>query len=202
MKKQLPPDPIRLLPVAFLLLLATAFNGYAQQHRAVQGRIISADDNQGFPGVNIVVKGTTSGTVTDVDGRYRVEVTTDDAVLVVTSIGYATQEIVVGNRSTIDVTLEPDVKSLSEVVVIGYGTAKKSDITGSVASVGAEQIQAFPVQNVTQALQGRAAGVDVNIGNFRPGEAPTMTCAATGRLKPATIRSMCSTAFPSHRDRA
>jgi len=185
MKRILLPNPVRLLPAAIMLLLTAALGSYARvpQQRTIQGRIVSAEDNQGFPGVNVVVKGTTNGTVTDVDGRYSVEIPSDDAILVFSSIGYATQELVAGKRSTIDLALEPDVKSLSEVVVIGYGTAKKSDITGSVASVGAEQIQAFPVQNVTQALQGRAAGVDVNIGNFRPGEAPTIRVRGNRSLK-------------------
>jgi len=177
---------MRTLYLTYVLFVAIAFHGIAAtslQNRTVQGRIISADDGQGFPGVNVIVKGTTRGTVTDVEGRYTIEVPSGDVVLIFSSIGYASKEVAVGSQSTLDVSLDPDVTSLSEVVVIGYGSQKKSDITGSVVSVGAEQIQAFPVQNVTQALQGRAAGVDVNLGNFRPGEAPTIRVRGNRSLK-------------------
>lgn len=144
------------------------------QQRTVSGRVISADDGSGFPGVNIVVKGTSIGTVTDSNGDFSVEVSSPESVLVFSSIGYATREIPVGTQSSINVTLEVDVTALSEVVVIGYGTVKKSDVTGALSSVSSEQLKAVPVQSISQALQGRAAGVDIAQSSFRPGDNPTI----------------------------
>ncbi|HYC86628.1 MAG TPA: TonB-dependent receptor [Chryseosolibacter sp.] len=144
------------------------------QQRTVKGRVTSADDGQGFPGVNIIIQGTTVGTVTDNDGNFSLEVNDANAVLVFTSIGYKTTEIPVAGQTTINLAMEPDVTSLAEVVVVGYGTVKKSDITGALSSVTSEQLRAVPVQSISQALQGRAAGVDVAQSSFRPGDNPTI----------------------------
>jgi TonB-dependent starch-binding outer membrane protein SusC len=140
--------------------------------QAVKGRVVSADDGQGFPGVNIIVKGTSIGTVTDTDGYYSLSVPSNESVLVFTSIGYRTTEIPVAGQSEINLSMDVDVTSLSEVVVVGYGTVKKSDVTGALSSVTSEQLRAVPVQSISQSLQGRAAGVDVAQGSFRPGDNP------------------------------
>jgi len=163
-KKLLP-----LLLVGIFLLQSTS--GWAQE-RTVTGRVVSQDDGIGFPGVNIVVKGTTIGTVTDSEGQFSLTVPSSESVLVFSSIGYANAEEVVGSRSTINVSMMADVTSLAEVVVVGYGTVKKSDVTGALSSVTSEQLMAVPVQSVSQALQGRAAGVDVVQSGFRPGDNP------------------------------
>jgi TonB-linked SusC/RagA family outer membrane protein len=143
------------------------------QDRTITGRIISSDDQQGFPGVNIIVKGSTKGTVSDADGNYSIEVPSTESILVFSAIGYATVEQPVGSQSVINITLEADVTSLSEVVVVGYGTVKKSDITGALSRVTAKTIEDRPVQNVLQALQGQAAGMNVS-SNMRPGELPNV----------------------------
>ena len=144
------------------------------QDRTVTGRVVSGDDGYAFPGVNIIVKGTTIGTVTDSNGDFSIAVPGADAVLVFSSIGYKTTEIAVGSQTTINLSIEPDVTSLSEVVVVGYGTVKKSDVTGALSSVSAEQLKAVPVQSISQALQGRAAGVDIAQNGARPGENPVI----------------------------
>lgn len=161
-----------LLSLPFQTLFAHVDDDF--QGRMVRGRVTTADDGMGFPGVNIIVKGTTDGTVTDSDGNYALQVTAADAVLVFSSIGYKTTEVAVEGRSTIDLVMEPDVTSLSEVVVVGYGTVRKSDVTGALSSVTAEQLTSVPVQSISQALQGRAAGVDVSQTSFRPGDNPTI----------------------------
>lgn len=158
-----------------------------QQERTVNGRITSADDQQGFPGVNIVVKGTTIGTVTDADGKYTIRVPSDESVLVFSAIGYATVERTVGSQSVLDVILEADITTLSEVVVVGYGTVKKSDVTGAISQVSSEQLRAMPAQNTFQALQGRAAGVDIS-SNVRPGE--------LGIIRVRGVRSLSATNEP------
>lgn len=140
---------------------------------SVTGRVTSEEDQQGLPGVNVVVKGTSAGTITDVNGNYAIDVPGSSAILVFSSVGYVSEEIEVGSKSVINLSLIPDITSLAEVVVIGYGSVKKSDVTGAIAQVTAEQIQEMPVQNTLQALQGRAAGIDVTSNN-RPGEVGTI----------------------------
>lgn len=138
------------------------------QERTVTGSVV-AEDGGPLPGVNVVVKGRNIGTVTDVAGNYNISIPDGSVTLVFSFIGYTVQEIVVGNQSTVNVTLSPSVETLSEVVVIGYGTVKKSDLTGSVSSIKAEELQAVPTTSFDQALQGRAAGVQVMQTSGQPG---------------------------------
>ncbi len=138
------------------------------QDKSISGKVTSME-GEALPGVNIIVKGTTAGTVTDVNGSYRIAVPDQDAVLVFSYVGYLSEEVAVNDQSVIDVVLAPNLESLSEVVVIGYGTAKKSDLTGAVTSVKAEELEAIPVTSFDQALQGRAAGVQVVQSTGAPG---------------------------------
>ena len=130
--------------------------------RAFQGvqvsGVVTDDTGSPVPGVNVVEKGTTNGTATDVDGRYSLLVGNADAVLVFSFIGYATQEVTVGGRSSIDITMAPDTQTLQEVVVVGYGEKKKATITGAVTSVKSEDILKSPVTNLSNALAGRLPG--------------------------------------------
>ncbi|WP_205499790.1 SusC/RagA family TonB-linked outer membrane protein [Rufibacter psychrotolerans] len=140
----------------------------------ITGRV-TGENGEGLAGVTVLVKGTTVATATDVNGNFSLNVPDGNVTLSVSYIGFMTQEVALNNRTTVNITLKSDTKALDEVVVIGYGTAQKSDVTGALASVSAEQIAQVPVQNITQALQGRAAGVDVAAGTFRPGETPAIT---------------------------
>ncbi len=156
------------------LLVAVAFlvsvGAYAQN--TVSGRVTSAEAGEGLPGVNVLLKGTSSGTVTDIDGNYSISADSE-GILVFSSIGYITQEIPVNNRSTINLQLETDVQSLSEVVVVGYGTQNKRDITGAISTVKAEELSNFKAApSLDQALQGQATGVQVSSTSGVPG-APT-----------------------------
>ena len=120
--------------------------------------VVTDDTGSPVPGVNVVEKGTTNGTATDVDGRYSLLVGSADAVLVFSFIGYATQEVTVGGRSSIDIAMAPDTQTLQEVVVVGYGEKKKATITGAVTSVKSEDILKAPVTNLSNALAGRLPG--------------------------------------------
>ncbi len=162
---------------AWLLLLTTMITSSVLatnhavpvlQQRVITGKVTTSN-NEDLPGVNIIIKGTTVGTVTDVSGSYSISVPNDDVVLVFSFIGFAEQEVTVGSRSVINIVLEPTVESLSEVVVIGYGEIKKSDLTGSVSSVKASELRAIPTTSFDQALQGRAAGVQVSQTSGQPG---------------------------------
>ncbi len=142
---------------------------YNKLIKTISGTITDAETNDPLPGVNILAKGTSTGTVTDVDGKYRLTVDDEVTTLIFSSIGYTSQEVEINGRSVIDINLAQDVQSLSEIVVIGYGTAKKSDLTGAVANVKSEELLDRQPINVTQALQGRIAGVDVYNNNAAPG---------------------------------
>ncbi|MEQ8580461.1 MAG: TonB-dependent receptor [Marinoscillum sp.] len=153
------------------LLLLALLIGYAStawSQTRVSG-VVTDDQNTAIPGVSILVQGTSTGTVTDFDGNYALEVQGSDAVLVFSSIGFHSQNVPVGTRSTINISMEPDVTSLEEVVVIGYGQVEKKDVTGAIASVESKDIvRANPVQ-AAKAIQGQAAGVIVTKQNSRPG---------------------------------
>ncbi|MEQ9440913.1 MAG: TonB-dependent receptor [Cyclobacteriaceae bacterium] len=148
----------------FCLLSITVF----AQERSVTGTVSTEEDGL-LPGVNILVKGTTQGTVTDIDGNYRINVSGEDAVLVFSAVGFTSEEVTVGNQSQIDMLMVPDIKSLSEVVVIGYGTQERRDLTGAVSSVDAEDFQNVSMTSVEQGLQGRVAGVNVVQQSGKPG---------------------------------
>jgi len=127
-------------------------------------------DNTGpLPGVNVVVQGTTNGTVTDFDGNYSIRVSEDATTLVFSYIGYTTQLISINGRSTIDLTMTEDAQALSEVVVVGYGTQRKADLTGAVGSIGASQIETKPITSPDQALAGTIAGVNITNRSGDPG---------------------------------
>ncbi|WP_209406279.1 TonB-dependent receptor [Pseudozobellia sp. WGM2] len=128
-----------------------------------------SDDQGPLPGVNIVEKGTTNGVTTDFDGNYTISNVASDGILVFSYVGYLTQELAVDGKETINVNLKADSQKLDEVVVVGYGTVRKSDLTGSVSSVDGEKLKEFPVTSIDQGIQGRAAGVQVSQTSAAPG---------------------------------
>jgi TonB-linked SusC/RagA family outer membrane protein len=144
------------------------------QDRVVTGSVTSADDGQPFPGVNIIVKGSSVGTVSDVNGKFSISVPSNESVLIFSAIGYSTTEIVVGSQSTVSVSLTVDVKTLSEVVVVGYGTQEKREITAAISSLGAEAISKIATTNALEGMKGQIAGVDVQQVNGRPGSSPAI----------------------------
>lgn len=152
-----------LIKSIFLQVLITSLSiGFTHATDTFQGRqvtgVVRDDAGSPVPGVNVIEKGTTNGTATDIDGRYSLMVNSDEATLVFSFIGYTTQEIVVGGRSTVDVSLAPDTQTLQEVVVVGYGEKKKETITGAVTSVKSADILKAPVTNLSNALAGRLPG--------------------------------------------
>jgi TonB-dependent starch-binding outer membrane protein SusC len=137
----------------------------AFSQRTITGKVIAGDDNTGLPGATVQIKGTDKGSITDENGVYALDLTADATTLVVSSVGYLTQELAVGASNTIDITLLADDKTLSEVVVTGYGTQSKRDITGAVATLEAAKLLNVPASNLGQALQGKIAGVTVGNDN-------------------------------------
>ena len=152
----------------FMLVLSSFMYVANAQQRNVQGMVT---DPNGEPiiGASVVVKGTTNGTITDFDGKFTLSNVPEKGIITITYIGYKGQDIPVAGKSTLKVTLAEDTKTLDEVVVVGYGTQKKSDVTGSMVSVGAKELKSRPTANVFEAMQGKAAGVDIRTSD-RPGE--------------------------------
>jgi TonB-dependent starch-binding outer membrane protein SusC len=142
--------------------------------KTITGTVTDGDTGDGLPGVNVLVKGSNTGTVTDVSGNYRLSVPDDATTLIFSSVGYSSQEIQINGRSVINVDMQPDVQALSEVVVVGYGTQQKSDLTGAVASVSGEDLENVPTARVDQILQGRAPGVQVTQVSGEPGAATSI----------------------------
>jgi len=169
-ESQFLPGRIAACGILFSLFLVTQLSA---QSNLVKGKVTSSDDGSTLPGVNVVIKGTTTGTTTGADGTYSIAASSDD-VLVFSFVGYASTEASVGQRTSIDVVLETDVTSLSEVVVVGYGSVKKTDLTGSVSLVDAKELTKVNTNNVTQMLQGRVAGVSI-VSDGQPGASPKVT---------------------------
>jgi len=160
----------KLLSVIILLVALTGLQPHIllAQGRTVSGKITQAEDKSALPGVNVIVKGTATGAISDADGSYSIAVP-DQAVLVFSFIGYTPQEVTVGAREVINVELTALVTELNQVVVTGYNTQQKRDIIGSIASVTPDKFKDIPVVGIDQALQGQAAGVQVTQSSGTPG---------------------------------
>ena len=151
------------------VLLLFLFLPVVLAQREVSGTVVDAEDGNPLIGVNVLLKGTATGAVTDLDGKYSLEVPDDQSIISFSYTGYTTQEVTVGSQSMIDVQLSPAATLLDQVVVIGYGTVKKADLTGAVSTVTADAYKDQPVTRLEEALQGRAAGVIVAKANGAPG---------------------------------
>lgn len=165
---------LSILLVFFLCTTAI----FAQE---ITGTVLSGDDNSTLPGVSVLVKGTSNGTITDMDGKFQISATAED-VLIFSFLGYTSQEIAVGTQTDLSVTLNIDNIGLDEVIVVGYGVQKKSDVTGSVATVDVERMAKMQVSTVDQALQGQVAGVSVTVNSGSPGSGSMIRIRGIGSL--------------------
>ncbi|HEY9560052.1 MAG TPA: TonB-dependent receptor [Anseongella sp.] len=155
----------KLLVLAFSMLLPAL--GKAQQ-QTVTGTVVSDETGEPLPGVSVTLKGDTRGTSTNADGNYSILVSSRNAILVFELLGFTPQGVNISGRSIINVTLMPDVRQLEEVVAIGYGTVRKSDLTGAVSSLKMEDIEGIPLNSIEQGIQGRIAGVQVTQSSAAP----------------------------------
>ncbi len=161
---------LRHMSSGFLLMCFLAIFSHSRaQTTTVSGTVVDVN-NEVLPGVNVVVKGTSKGTVTDIEGKYSLEALSATDTLLFTSVGYASQELVIGNQSTINISLQEDIQALSEIVVTGYATERKVDVTGAVAVVDLEPVKNTSSGNPMQALQGRVAGLFVEKNGTPTGE--------------------------------
>ena len=167
---------ISVLTFLGLLFISNAF----AQNITITGVVTDAADRSAIPAVSIQVKGTTSGTQTDASGRYSINAPSN-STLVFTYIGYTTREVPVNNQTSVDIALQSDVQNLEQVVVVGYGTQRKIDVTGSVSTVKGEDITKQASVNPVSSLQGRVAGVNIT-NNGAPGSSPQITIRGTGTI--------------------
>jgi TonB-linked SusC/RagA family outer membrane protein len=167
----------------FLICLLAQMAATAQQR--VSGRVTDAETGEGLIGVTVTLQGAAVGTVTDIEGRYALEVPDLNGALVFTYTGYVEQQIPLQGRSTLDVALSPQVETIGEIVVVGYGTQRKSDLTGAVGTVKTRDIERIPTASVDQALQGKIAGVYVVPASGRPGDGAVVRIRGTGTLNNA-----------------
>ncbi|MES2734083.1 MAG: TonB-dependent receptor plug domain-containing protein, partial [Bacteroidota bacterium] len=149
--------------------------------QVVVGKVTTAE-GEAIPGASVLLKGTTNGTATDANGNYKLSLPDGGGILVFSFIGFVSQEIALNNQTTINITLVSDVKALSEVVVVGYGTQQRKDLTGSISSVTAAQIEKVPVTTIDKALQGRSAGVQVTTDDGSPGASISVRIRGIGSI--------------------
>ncbi|MBL0744712.1 TonB-dependent receptor [Chryseolinea sp. Jin1] len=171
--------------------VASLTGNYYSSTQAVVEKIVSGtvtdETSQPLPGVNVLVKGSSQGTTTDSNGKFTLSVLDDNATLVFTFIGYVPQEVAVGSQSTFAIQLQPDVTSLSEVVVVGYGTQNRNDVTSSIASVSpSKDLKDMPVSNAAVALQGKVPGVVVQQTSGSPGSTPAIKVRGFGSISAGT----------------
>ena len=157
---------MRYILILHLILISAV--GARGQGTSVTGKVTD-EKGVGLPGVTVLLKGTTNGAATDATGNYSLNVPDGNGTLTVSYIGFKTQDVPIENRSSVNITLATDTKALEEVVVVGYGTQKKSDLTGAVTSVKSEELQERPAASLTQALAGRVPGANVSVNSGRPG---------------------------------
>ncbi|NMH86799.1 SusC/RagA family TonB-linked outer membrane protein [Flavivirga algicola] len=163
----------------FTLLLILLFTIHAfTQEKTIGGTVISSEDNMPIPGASVIVKGTIRGVSTDFDGRYSIEVNQGET-LEFSSLGFKTTSILIQNQTQVNVTLESDIATLEEVVVIGYGTQKKADLTGAITTIKSEDITRTPAGAAMQSLQGKVAGLQV-VSRGAPGTSPTVRVRGLG----------------------
>jgi TonB-dependent starch-binding outer membrane protein SusC len=163
--------------IILLLLFLLSISGFAQ-NLTVSGVVTSSEDNMPIPGVNVIIKGTSRGVSSDFDGNYSVQ-TVKGEILEFSSIGFKTKTITVDNQDIINVVLDVDIESLDEVVLVGYGTQRKADLTGSIVTIKSQDIEKTPTANVMQSLQGKVSGVQV-VSNGSPGDSPTVRLRGIG----------------------
>lgn len=165
-----------------LVVSLMCFSSLYSQEMFITGRITTTDTGESLPRANVLIKGTLRGTVSEIDGNYRIQIQPEDKILIFSYLGYESKEITIRNQTSIDVILEPVTTGLDEIVVIGYGTVRKSDLTGSVSSVRGKDLIKTSSTNPLQALQGKIAGVQIANSSGEPGADPIVRVRGVGTL--------------------
>ena len=170
------------LSILFLLLFGSVTLAQQNNQRIVTGTITDSNTGETLPGVNIIVDGTNTGTTSDIDGAFSLEVPGPEAVLIFSFVGYVREEIKIGNQNTLQVRLTPDLSDLEEFVVVGYGTMKKSSVTSAISKIENDKLDQIPAGRAETALVGRMAGVSISTSRNTPGSAPTIRIRGAGSI--------------------
>ena len=170
---------LKQISLVFILLISTIIS-YGQ--RTITGKVTDAKDGSPLIGASAIIKGTTIGTVTDIEGNYSIPINSDQDVISFQYVGYEDWEVVAGDQSVINVNLQPSMEQLEEVVVIGYGSVRKSDLTGAIAVVTADDLKKSNNTSLSQALQGKAAGVYITTNSGQPGSGVSIRVRGIGSI--------------------
>ncbi len=170
----------RKITLLFLFIAVGISMTYGQQ--VIKGTVSSAEDNQPLPGVNVVIKGTATGVITDLNGAYTIEISDETTALIFSFVGMVTQEMAINGQTEINIALETEVTGLDEVVVVGYGTTIKSDLTGSISNVSGQDLQQVPLNTFESALQGKTSGVLMTSTTGKLGEAFNIRVRGTNSI--------------------
>ena len=170
----------KLLAILTALFVLSGLTAVQAQNRMITGKVIAGDTGETLPMATVTVKGTTRGVITDMEGNYRMEILEGENILVFSYVGYTPLEVVIGVQTVIDAILQPRDQTMGEVVVIGYGTVRKSDLTGSVSSVKAKELTKITAINPEQGLQGKVTGVQVTSTSGAPGASPVVRVRGVG----------------------
>ena len=164
-----------------ILMVLSLSVGFAQD-RTISGTIISATDNSPLPGVNVIVKGSAVGTITDINGKYKVSVPQENSTLVFTYIGFETQEIEIGSKTSIDVSLAESIEQLEEIMVMGYTSKRQNEVTGSIVQVTGDNLKDIPVTSIDQTLQGKVPGLNISASSGTPGSTQDIRIRGVGTI--------------------
>jgi len=167
--------------LTYIVMLLFCVSMYAQEAFTVKGTVVAKADNQPVPGVNVLNVKTSKGTTTNFDGNYEIKVTKGD-VLQFSYVGFVTQTVIIDAQKTLSITLVEDASQLDEVVVIGYGTQKKSHLTGAISKVKNDDLDQIAVPRVDEALVGQVSGVNIQATEGEAGSAPTIRIRGTGSI--------------------
>jgi TonB-linked SusC/RagA family outer membrane protein len=172
--------------IAALALLASALlYQQAMAQATVSGKVVS-EDNESLPGVSVMLKGTSLGTTTDAGGRFTIAVPGSESVLILSFVGYVSEEVPVGNQTSLEIRLVPDLQSLQEVVVIGYGTQKKENVTTAIASVKEKDFTTGAMRDASELIKGKVAGLVIDNGSGDPGDAPNISLRGVATISGST----------------
>jgi iron complex outermembrane receptor protein len=186
------PNPARIL---MLILMCTIATEAWSQNQTVTGKIVSSENEQPLPGASVVEKGTTNGTVTDADGNFSIAVR-ENTTLTISFIGYTSQEIVVGSQNTISIRLNPDITTLNEIVVMGYGELERKDVTGSVVAISTKDFNKGVISSPQDLILGKIAGVQVTSGSGAPGSAATIRIRGSASIEASNDPLIVIDGFP------
>lgn len=178
-----------------IIIISSQISNSIQQQK-ITGTVTDATNSEPIIGANIIIEGTTIGTVSDADGKFTIEIPGQDVVLIISFMGFNTERVTYTGHAKVEIKLVPDITKLEEVVVVGYGTQKRKDMTGAISNIKAENLKELPLVQFTQKLQGKVAGLQIIQSNGRPGEGVSFRIRGSGSLSSSNVPLIVVDGFP------